>query len=372
VSAPSVTDTALSIGNRIGRYFSLVSMLPALLLVLWAYILVASRAWSAPPSLMQTAHRLSHWSASAAGWTLIATLIVALFLHPLQFVTTQFLEGYWGTSAHARAAMTRRILHHRRRRARLDALEQSHQSSWQDAADELLLVRFEDDQRQDSHASVEAHPDSWDEPTRQLRRTELLDSSAGDGLVADVVTEDAARRSWARYPEGGRVMPTRLGNALRRFEDAAGSQYGLDAVSTAPHFSLVAPDRHVQYLRDSRQQMDTTIRLCTVSLLATALAVGFLLRDGLWLLAALLPYSLAYVAYRGAVASADEYGTAVTTVVDLDRFLLYQELHVNVPRDTAEERKSNAGLVRLLGGDYGANVRYRRDQEGAGKRRLAP
>ncbi|MGH3771060.1 MAG: hypothetical protein ACRDRW_06655 [Pseudonocardiaceae bacterium] len=65
---------------------------------------------------------------------------------------------------------------------------------------------------------------------------------------------EAAEKRPQRYPkEINRVMPTRLGNALRRFEDAAGSQYRLDAILTAPHFSLIAPDEHTQYLRESRQ-----------------------------------------------------------------------------------------------------------------------
>jgi hypothetical protein len=70
-------------------------------------------------------------------------------------------------------------------------------------------------------------------------------------------------------------MP-RLGNALRSVEDTAGKQYGLDAILTAQHVALVAAERHVKYLHDSRQQMDTSVRLCIVSLLATALSVASL------------------------------------------------------------------------------------------------
>ncbi|WP_143168770.1 hypothetical protein [Amycolatopsis australiensis] len=110
---------------------------------------------------------------------------------------------------------------------------------------------------------------------------------------------------------------------------------------TAPHFALVAADKHVQYLRDTRQRMDTSVRLCVVSLLGALEAVACLVTDGWWLLVALAPYALSYLAYRGAVAAADEYTTAVKTVIDLNRFALYESLNVARPRDTADERRTN-------------------------------
>jgi hypothetical protein len=87
-----------------------------------------------------------------------------------------------------------------------------------------------------------------------------------------------------------------LGNTLRRYEDRVGTQYGLDAITTAPHFSLVAPEAHVAYVRDTRQLLDTTVRLCFVSLLAAVLTVAALVTDGWWLLIALVSYGLAYLA----------------------------------------------------------------------------
>lgn len=83
VAGASVADTALTLGNRVGRYFSLVSMLPALLLVLWSYILLASGAWSGPPEVGTLVQKLSQWSLGDAAWALLITLVVALFLHPL-------------------------------------------------------------------------------------------------------------------------------------------------------------------------------------------------------------------------------------------------------------------------------------------------
>lgn len=355
----TVTDAALSLGDRIGRYFSLVSMLPALLLVLWTYLLVTSHAWQGHPQLNKVSDAMTNWTVAGVGWVIVSTLLVALFLHPLQFASTQILEGYWGSSSIARAAIASRVLRHRTRRTRQRDLAGKHQQAWQEAADTALALRDADDRAAGFINDDEPGPDDWDDSRREQERVDLLDSDDGRSLVRDVVTEEAARRAADRYPRGGRVMPTRLGNALRRFEDSAGAQYGLQAIPIAPHLHLVAADRHLHYLQDSRQQMDTTIRLATVSLIATAIGAVMLLRDGLWLLAALLPYALAYIGYRGAVASAEEYGTAVTTVVDLDRFALYDHLQLDPPKDTKDERAMNASLMALLEGDPSVNIKYR-------------
>jgi hypothetical protein len=361
MTAPSFANSTLTVGDRIGRYFSIVSMLPALFLVLWTYALIASGAWRNAPDLKSLTARINHWSLVGAVWLIVATLLVALFLHPLQFAMTQLLEGYWGSSSIAIGAMKLRIVHYRKRQRQSKDQINQHKNSLQVRSDQLLRKRFIGPKRQGA-AFEDDDPDEWNDEKRKRERTGLLDNEPGDQLIVHVVSRDAAERRLGRYPqERSRVMPTRLGNALRGFEDAAGSQYGLDAILTAPYFLLIAPDEHTRYVRDSRQQMDTTISLCIVSFLATIIAVVFLLTDGLWLLVSLVPYALAYVAYRGAVEAAYEYATAVTTVIDLNRFQLYGILRIDAPRDTEEERAANMRLMTLLEGDRSANVRYSRD-----------
>ena len=127
------------------------------------------------------------------------------------------------------------------------------------------------------------------------------------------------------------MMPTRLGNVLRRYEDNAGQQYGLDIIRIAPHLNLVALPGHREYVDDCRKGLDLGVRLCFLFAFATALSVVLLFRDGGWLLLALAPYCISYLAYRGAASSAHAYGTALLTLVDLDRFALYEQLHVPAP-----------------------------------------
>src|SRR5664280_2441693 len=167
-----------------------------------------------------------------------------------------------------------------------------------------------------------------------------------------LIAEQEANRALAGFPEEAwRVMPTRLGNALRRHEDAAGRPYDVNAVGVMPHIALCAPPEHLAYLNDQRTLLDLSVRLCVVSLLAAAAGFVLLARDGLSLLLCLAPYLLAYVFYRGSIVAANQYGTAVSPVVALNRFRLYEQLHMPIPEDAASERQANALLGRLLAGE---------------------
>lgn len=342
MTAPSLTDTALGVGGRIGRNFSIVTLVPSLFLTMWVYALYASDAWQGEPDLGQLLSRLGGWTFASAAWLVLTTVLVGLFIHPLQFPTVQLLEGYWGRSAVARGAMLLRITHYRHRAWAMNRRVALHRDA--------INTAFE------RHLGDEVKKLSAAERDESL--TAYLDGKPGHAVMSHVIGKDAINKAQARYPAGQRMMPTRLGNALRSAEDTAGRQYGLDAIATAPHFALIAPETHAAYLRDSREQLDLAVRLCSVSLLATVVTVPAVFADGLWLLIALVPYVLAYVAYRAAVSAADEYTTALSTIIDLDRFALYRHLGLPRPRTTAEERATNAKVVRLLRRDQNVRLRY--------------
>jgi hypothetical protein len=345
MAALDPVDAALSVGQRIGRYFALVSMIPALLLVLWVYILAASGSLSGNPSLHGAEAALSHWSVGKAAGILVATLAIALILQPLQFATTQLLEGYWGTSALATAAMKIRIVHHRRRQRTLEDRASGSEISWKGECLRILRLRGEVPEDQDGlEDSIES----------------TLKGEYGDSAMFYYIAEQEARAKNANsYPsDAERILPTGLGNALRCFEDAAGKQYGLSAITISPHLHLIVPSRHLEYLIDAREDMDSAIRICTVGLIATGLTAGFLLTHGLWLLWAFVPYFVSYLSYKGAVSAAQGYGSIFSSVIDLDRFLLYEKLGVARPQDSQEELETNEDLMRMLAGDR-ITLRYR-------------
>ncbi|WP_326947378.1 hypothetical protein OG439_00555 [Amycolatopsis sp. NBC_01307] len=350
-ASTSLADAATSVGNRVGRYFSVVGMIPALFLVLWGAVLIASDAWRGHPNLPRLGRSLSGWTLSSyAGallWILPASLIVGLVLNPLQFGMTRLLEGYWGSSGPARLVLRWRISRHRRH---LDLLLQRQEMLRERQAmglDELLRKLYSQD------------PKSWDDRTREIHRRSMFDSEDGAKFSGLRAADDALFGIIRSLPVMARTMPTRLGNVLRAAEDRVGKQYGLDVIATAQHFSLVAEQRHLDHLRDARQQFDLTVRLCVVFLIATAMACGYLATDGWWLLAALIPYALSWLTYRACVGAAADYMAVMATVIDLNRFKLYESLHVELPRNSVEERRNNEKLMKLLDQQRKTTVRYK-------------
>lgn len=304
------------VGSAVGRYFSIVSFIPSLFLAGFTFALIETGAWSGngEPDWTRAGIALTHLG-NLALLTLIS-IVLGIAVHPIQFALVQFFEGYWGTGSLAQQARVSRIAHHRSRLnalefgKNLDALEALHA----DRASLAPLTEME-----------------------HLTRIENLSIA------------DETRRVTGGYPiEEDDVMPTRLGNVLRRYERLAGSQYNLSAVDIIRHVALVAPTQRVEYVNDQRQLLDLSVRMTATSIFATLVAIAFLWHHGVWLLVALIPYSIAYLSYRGAIVVAHEYGAAVSTMIDLDRFALYENLRLRQPKNTQAERRMNVKLMKLI------------------------
>jgi hypothetical protein len=308
-----------SAGKVVGRYFSIISFIPSLFLTSFVFALSESGAW---------ANGNLDWARAGKAFTnledltllVIISMALGIAVHPIQFALVQFFEGYWGTSRLAKRARIARILHHSR-------LLTSHNEA--------------------SHEGEEAIRNSKT-PLESKEKIKHL-SAWHEGI-----------RLATGYPdEEDDIMPTRLGNALRRYERLAGSQYGLDAVEVLPLVALVAHKERVEYLSDQRESLDLSVRMCATSLLAAIIAMAALWRHGPWLLLALLPYGVAYISYRGAVVVAHEYGSAMSTIIDLDRFELYKQLRMPLPVSTSAEQGMNARLMELLGHNPNVDLRYK-------------
>jgi hypothetical protein len=307
-------STAISgIGSAVGRYFSVVSFIPSLLLTGFTFLLIQSGAWNRSGNL--------DWAAGGNAFTrigdlaLLTLISVALGIafHPIQFALVQFFEGYWGTGGMAQRIRVSRILRHR---------------------DRFLYLRNG------------PGPEATLELKEAAKKGMPFEGKARFERIS--ISEESRRMAGAYPAEEDDVMPTRLGNVLRRHERLAGSQYGLEAATVIRHIALVAPPQRLGYLNDQRQLLDLSVRMSATSILATLIAVAALWRHGPWLLIALVPYGIAYISYRGAVVVAGEYGSAFSTIIDLDRFAFYDQLRLPPPKDTEDERIMNSGLVKLL------------------------
>lgn len=323
------SDLTLGTGQTVGKYFGLVSAVPSLVLALWVYLLLVSGVPRADPSWARVVDNISHHPSVGLG-VAAAALVLALVLHPLQFSMVQVLEGYWSGTKTGRALSERKIAVELNRygwaeRRRNDLLAEAQKTDPVDRDDALL------------HGS-------WAERS---------------SLIRVEVERAAQERVIAQYPvQPAHVMPTRLGNVLRRHELAAGAAYGLPALALATHIGLVADPVHVAYLQDQRQALDLSARLTVSGILGALVSSALLWPHGLWLLLALIPYSAAYLCYRGSVTSAAQYGAAIIAVTDLNRFKLYAALHMSLPSDSGSERAQNGEFMRLLAGADSYRVIY--------------
>lgn len=308
-----IIDVSTGAAQAIGRYFSVISVVPSSLYVVFVYLLIMSGSWQHSPDWNHAFSSLGHLGVNGIAFLALFSIGLGLIIHPIQFASVQFLEGYWGTGRIAQGLRSQRILHY-----------QSHCRKLNERRNTAL----------DTLADWKANK----VPTTLSIRTPIRS-----------VYDEAQRVRSAAFPANlDEVMPTRLGNMLRRAESQAGSQYGMDALQVVPHLLLVAPASHVDYVNDQRAQLDLAVRMTLISAAATATALLFLWPYGLWALLAAAPYALAYLSYRGSVVAASHYGAAIDTLINLDRFELYRQLHVELPASAKAEQVTNKKLTSLF------------------------
>ena len=88
----------------------------------------------------------------------------------------------------------------------------------------------------------------------------------------------------------GDLLPTALGNTLRRGETRAGERYQLDLTVALPRLTPLMAPGVLAELSDLRNQLDAAARLCIAAGIATAVSVGLLIWHGPWLFLALATY----------------------------------------------------------------------------------
>jgi hypothetical protein len=319
----TITDVASGAAQAIGRYFSVISVVPSALYVTFVYLLVASGSWIHAPDWRQAFTALEHPGVSGLALLAFLSIGLGIVIHPIQFAIVQFLEGYWGASQTALAIRTQRILHYQKLCKKLERVQNS--------ASEVLNNWKDVGVKSTAHSRARYNSQYFE--AKRVRDT-------------------------AFPPLLDQIMPTRLGNMLRRAEVQAGSQYGMNALQSVPHLLMIAPEKHASYVNDQRTLLDLAVRMTFLSAAATGTAVLFLWPYGPWVLISLFPYAITYLSYRGAVVAARHYGSALSLLINLNRFRLYEELHLQLPATTDNERDLNESMTKLFAYDIDESVEY--------------
>lgn len=298
--------------TKVGRYFTVVSALPSVVFTAYIYLLIRTGAWN---GAVNWSGAVMQFNIGDATILTIASFVIALALHPLQFALTQLLEGYWGMMPGFRHIALLRIVHHRRR------------------------CQLFDDRGIDA-AYVLSDLPANEQPNHRDASMDALDA---------MLINTECRRLRTYYPDQLQdVRPTRLGNVLRRYEVSAGSTYGLAAIPSVPRLAVVAQSPELDYLQSQRMQMDLAVRTSVLAMAATLITVAVMYRHEAWMLLALAPYAVAYGAYRGAVTVAHEYGTALAVLIEVNRFSLYERLRLPLPTTLSEEQDLNRELMKAF------------------------
>lgn len=198
----------------------------------------------------------------------------------------------------------------------------------------------------------------------EKRREELLDRlliAQADRRLDRYVETDARRgevqaallrEQVRRYPvEDQQVVPTRLGNAIRRLEEYGYDRYRLDSQTLLYELMAVAPEQSVTNLEKSRITVDFMVSFLVghvlVALTAVVAAGLAFDRSALLLLTAAALTLLAWLWYRMAVASTDDWAAAFRGLVNLGRKPLIKSLGLRAPATLSEERDLWAAVSRL-------------------------
>lgn len=323
-SPAAAAESSIQGVAAIGRYFTVVSLVPSVVFAAYLTLLVRSGAWW--NSEVNLTAAFVDVKVTDVALLAFVSVLAAIALHPLQVTFIQVLEGFWGSSKIGRKFASTSIIRHQRRAANLrrTAVRAGH-------AEQL----------------AKEHADSDESGSRKRR-------------VTVRVTQAEAWRLYSSYPRDDQdIMPTLLGNILRRYERLAGTRYGLDSIATVPRLMQVANASDVAYVQNQRTQMDMALRSSVLALAATVLTLVFMWDHGLWLLLSMAPYLVAYLSYRGATVVAREYGTALAVLIDLNRFALYERMRLPMPEDSEEEQESNSRLMMLLGVDNNVRIEKR-------------
>ncbi len=301
-----------------GARFNLVNIMPATILVGFVTLLAVSGLYSDDDPKFNEAAATIKENAGAAIIAVFGIFVVAVLLRPFQVALVQVLEGYWQRLPVLNQVAVIAIERHRRARHTAEVIREA--ATKPDPVNGTHLgdiVRWQ----------------------RRARRFEAIRQSA-----LNVIDRYPKPRSC----EDDRLMPTILGNALRRGEDNAGDRYGLRMQVIWPRmYPSLSPKLDAEISRNL-DLLDASAAMCVSFAMATLSSLPLVRRWDVWSLTPLVVAMFSLLAYRGALRVARGHAELLATGIDLHRFDMLAALHYELPTTTEHERKFNIKLSNFL------------------------
>ncbi|MGC4782577.1 hypothetical protein ACLQ3A_13100 [Micromonospora zamorensis] len=254
-----------------------------------------------------------------SGALLLFVLIVITLtavIQPFQIRLVRMLEGYWSGRLTA-FAYRLAVAGHERRRSRL-----------------RRQVNAPDSPLDDEEICIK--------PTSQQI---LLQREAHRLNVAAARAKDKLQS----YPPGDEpVLPTMLGNVLRRSERVSGERYGLQTIYTWPRLYPFLGSKVAAEYDSETDSVDASTNLAVTFMTMSVIGlVAFV--DDAWLLS--VPVGLllmALAAYRAAISAGGSLALTMAVGYDLHRFDLIKALHLELPTTPQQEIVRNEVLSRFF------------------------
>lgn len=332
------TESLSQFVARVLNQLAISAWLPAAALVLLLTIVVqiaaelnrSSSRRSAADVVNTALGNVGRISLGGALLLISAVVVLTIVTQAFSFEAIRVLEGYWGTNRIVERVAQWRCDMHRSRRVKLD---ERHtvltRAAWTSAQEEInrkqdaLRARGRDVVfTPDMIAVLRARVLGEDsniklspEQRRKVKAVNWLDFAPPD-IARRRLNVDKRRRD---YPKPHRILPTRLGNVLRRHEDNMG-------VTNVERFVQEAFDRLPLSMKvehdEQRTRLDLYCSMVFVVLLVNSVAVIlFLAVDGVVyaLGAAAIALIGIFMMYRAAIASARAYGGLLLVIANRSR-----------------------------------------------------
>ncbi|MFD5402465.1 hypothetical protein [Streptomyces griseorubiginosus] len=309
-----------------GTRFSLVNVLPGTLVVAVTAALIRAHAYEFDQAVQMKDVLPGKDDAVSVVVFALAALVGGILLRPFERALVQQLEGYWNSPSPLAPLRAAAVELHRRRRndavGRVWTAEPAQVPAGPATLDSLLA--------HDRRAARQAR--------RQKRDIQIQYSYPDDGM-ANLPGRESSSTD---------LMPTLLGNVLRRAERMAGGRYGLDAMVVYPRLYPYISERLADAMARQLELLAVTASLSVSFGLLGATTAPLLGRGDVWSLTPVAAVVLSALAYRGAVVTAGYTGILFNTVFDLHRFDLTSALRYKLPDTAAEEFALNQRLTRYL------------------------
>jgi len=188
---------------------------------------------------------------------------------------------------------------------------------------------------------------------RQERKFDQLRSIRDDKSRPGLDRGGAAASLDKWFPQhSSDLLPTRVGNAIRAFEQHSNVRWGLDGVTAWPRIEAMLSSDERELVTDSKS---TFYLFVNASLGASVIGVCLVFDKAIntpgpawtWVLYA-IPFLVSYLLYRAAISPATEWGDNVRACIDLHRLDMYDKLGVRQPTSFSDELKLADRVNRAL------------------------